>query len=557
MGSLWASFEIIVGSFLHNLHLPFSGASLTFASVLLVIAFVQFWNDKGLIWRAGLICALMKSLSPSAVILGPMIGIMTEAFIIEIIVRLMGRNLVSYMVAGGLAVTSALIHKVISLLILYGFDIIKIFEGIYQYALKQLKFPDIEPLKLVIILVALYLVAGFIASVLGYIMGRNFKRTAVMTDKPKAVTLEFGNQLFDSSGKHRYSISLLLSHLAILLLCLWQINSGYYYIFLPLSIVYISSCFIWYRKSLRYLKKVAFWIQFMIITFLAAFLIEGYSSGNYFSSGGLIIGLKMNLRAFVIMVGFTAISTEFKNPLIRSILYNKGFASLYQSLNLAFSALPGIIAALPKSRDLFRNKKSVIFYLFNQSEILLDVFEQEHNNRPAVIIITGDVGKGKTTFVQSLTTRLSQTGINISGFFSIGIQEDNQRTGFDLMDIRTGQLTEVARKFPQTGSIKQGHYYFNPEVFATEGELLRQQLREGTDLLVIDEVGPLELNDSGWSMLIEQACRQSALPMIWIVRRSLVRRAARKWNVGDVLIFTLYEDKEEDIFEILKGLTGK
>ena len=71
LGCLWASSEIVLGSFLHNLHVPFSSIFLTSIGVILIVSISYKWKDRGLIWRAGLICALMKSVSPSAVIFGP------------------------------------------------------------------------------------------------------------------------------------------------------------------------------------------------------------------------------------------------------------------------------------------------------------------------------------------------------------------------------------------------------------------------------------------------------------------------------------------------------
>jgi hypothetical protein len=73
IGSLWASVEIVAGSFLHNLQVPFSGTILTAFAILLLSAFSRLWKESGIIWRAGIICALMKSISPSAVIIGPMV----------------------------------------------------------------------------------------------------------------------------------------------------------------------------------------------------------------------------------------------------------------------------------------------------------------------------------------------------------------------------------------------------------------------------------------------------------------------------------------------------
>ena len=67
VGSLWGSVEIIVGSFFHNIRMPMSGTILAVLGISLLVAFGQIWKDKGLFWRAGLIAAMMKSGSPSAI----------------------------------------------------------------------------------------------------------------------------------------------------------------------------------------------------------------------------------------------------------------------------------------------------------------------------------------------------------------------------------------------------------------------------------------------------------------------------------------------------------
>jgi nucleoside-triphosphatase THEP1 len=554
MGSLWASFEIIAGSFLHNLRIPFSGTTLTFASVFLVIAFIQFWDDKGLVWRAGLICALMKSLSPSAVIIGPMVGILTEALIIEVFIRISGRNLISYMIAGGLAVASALIHKIISLLILYGFNLVRIIESLYQFSVRQLSFISLKPLQLLLLLISIYLIAGMIAAILGFLTGKKMKRQIPDFEIQKQVTLSSSTRHFNIKTHQQYSIPLLFLHFAIMVTTLWLINTGRVYIYLPLSILYIISCFIWYKNSLRHFRKFSFWIYFTIITLLAAFLLEAYSSGNYFSLAGLVIGLKMNLRAFIIMVGFTAISTELKNPLIRSILYHRGFSNLYQSLNLAFSALPGIMEGMPSSANLYRNRKSFLSHLFNHSRELLGQFTANHYQRPAVFILAGIPGQGKTTFLRELVKTLIKQGIQVDGFLSEGIEENGIRSGFDLIDISSHERIEIARKIPKEGWLRQGHYYFDHNVFENSGERLIKKATDDTQLLVIDEIGPLEMNDGGWAPFIEKIIGSSRTPMFWVVRKSLAKRAAIKWNVGDVIIFELHQDKEEDIIKIIKEM---
>ena len=91
IGTIWAASEIVLGSFLHNLKVPFSSNILTGIGIVILISASYIWTGRGLFWRAGLICALMKTMSPSAVIFGPMIAIFSQALLLELSVTLLGK----------------------------------------------------------------------------------------------------------------------------------------------------------------------------------------------------------------------------------------------------------------------------------------------------------------------------------------------------------------------------------------------------------------------------------------------------------------------------------
>ena len=103
---------------------------------------------------------------------------------------------------------------------------------------------------------------------------------------------------------------------------------------------------------MRSFLKPSFWIWFMAITILAAIFWNGLSKGNLWDAEGLIVGLRMNLRAIVILTGFAALSRELRNPIIRTVLYHHGFASVYYAVGLAFSVLPGVVDSLPGVKKL-------------------------------------------------------------------------------------------------------------------------------------------------------------------------------------------------------------
>ncbi|MGQ9846847.1 MAG: hypothetical protein ACUVQP_05005, partial [Bacteroidales bacterium] len=120
LGSLWAASEIIFGSFLHNLKIPFRSNILTAIGIILIVSASQQWYEKGLIWRSGLVCAIMKSISPSAVIFGPMIAIFMEGLLMETAIRIFKRTTIGFLFAGALAMSWNFIHFLLNKFIFYG-----------------------------------------------------------------------------------------------------------------------------------------------------------------------------------------------------------------------------------------------------------------------------------------------------------------------------------------------------------------------------------------------------------------------------------------------------
>ena len=201
LGSIWASSEIILGSFLHNLRIPFSGSFLSAMGVYLLTAFDVKWKQSGVIFRAGIICALMKSISPSAVIFGPMIAIVAESFLLSTSIKLFGRNIIGYGIGGALAVTWSLAHRILNMIIIYGTDVIKIYSNLYKYAAKVTALNLGSPMNLVLILFSMYCIIGFATEVFGMFAGKKVVPTYLdVTPTDKENFLIWGNK--STYGKH-------------------------------------------------------------------------------------------------------------------------------------------------------------------------------------------------------------------------------------------------------------------------------------------------------------------------------------------------------------------
>jgi len=352
IGGLWASVEIVLGSFLHNLRIPFAGTILAAQGIIILLAFMRLWPERGIIIRAGIITALMKSISPSAVIMGPMIGIITEAFLLEIFLMIFGRNLFGFIMASAISLSSALLHKIATFIILYGLDIVKIYENIYQWFQKKLHIHNLNSYEFILLILVIYLFWGFAAGLSGYIVGQKAKR---LGDRPVLGKDADKQEEFFPINKHqKFHIYLLLFNFSSILIGLLLLNLVNKYLGLIYIMSFILFAIIKYQKSMRRLKKPIFWLQLIIIVLLATVFGNNQSANNQiFSLDGFLYGLEMSLRAVFIVIAFTTISVELRNPAIQSKMNNHFSKSLYESLSIAFGVLPRAIKALPKSTEFF------------------------------------------------------------------------------------------------------------------------------------------------------------------------------------------------------------
>ncbi len=379
-GGFWAAMEIILGSFVHNLHLPFAGSLLTFIGVVVMASFYRIWPERGLIWRAGLICALMKSVSPSAIILGPMIGIFTEAVLMELLFRTLGNRVPAYLLGGILAMFSTLVHKLVTLLILYGMNLVRIGESLYYFSVKQTGTDAFTLWVLLGIIALVYLTAGITGGWIGYRVGNKIKETP--SGNRHFEPGENRGFLADPPAPRRYSVFLLFAYLVMVPATLVWLNHSSVWMAALLTGTLSALVLVLYPGSGRKIRKPLFWVQlFLVLIFASFFLGNINKQAPGWSLDGLQEGLEMCFRAMIIYFGFSAISMELRNPVITRILTRRGFENLYVSVSLAFSVMPSVVARMTGPGKFLSKPFQSLVDLLNEAEGWLEVLRREKASR--------------------------------------------------------------------------------------------------------------------------------------------------------------------------------
>jgi nucleoside-triphosphatase THEP1 len=545
IGSVWASFEIIFGSFFHSLRIPFAGTFLSFFSVVLLIAFSYKWQGTSLFIKAGLIAALMRSLLPTSIILGPLIGILIEAVIFQYTINLLRRNLLSYSIVGVLVMFSAIFHKIISIIIIYGFDIVTILENLYFVLLKTTHI-NLPLNQLLLLVVFSYTAFGVLSAFLGMKIGKSINQS-----KTKPIKIdekwEVKNTLFDIKNFKYQTFYIFIHSIALvgLLFALEFYPLQYVFIFI---LVYMALVLKRYAKSMRRLAKPLFWFQLIVIMFMAVLLWDDRRKG-------LIVGVKMIFRAIIVIASLAAISVELKNPLVKSLLYKKGYSQLYAIMGLATSAVPFILKNLAVEKKNFLNPFKVLKKSVGLSEILYQEFKEHLSHNNIIYIISGETRSGKTTYLKSIikALRKKETNIKISGIIAHGIDKDEERFGFNIEDVATGKKKFLCSQEPDENELKIGRFYFSKEGLQFGKDALSTNLDQ-TDLLVIDEIGYMELKGKGWFEAIENALEYPHLNMIWVVRKRILEEVLLQWQHSHTKVIST---KTSDVKMIVKNIADK
>jgi nucleoside-triphosphatase THEP1 len=536
LGSVWGSVEIIVGSFLHNARLPFAGTLLASIGICLLIAGRSLWKEPGLVWRAGVVCALMKSISPSAVIIGPMVGILAEALCLELFLRLFRGRTAGLIAGGGIAACLPFLQVLIGLIITYGLNIAKLYEGLYSVIAAHLGSPPMGPYGLLALFLLVNLLLGIAAAVLGLAVGRSALRGSIAPPVPAPQGPSSGWQ--DTSDGRKYSIVSLVITVVMLPLVLLAIGG------LPLQWSSLAVCsFVllmlkFYPGAWKRFGRPRLWAEFILITLLAGLLLGGLRGGDAgWTWNGLVVGLQMVLRAVFMLTAFTIVSIELRNPAIIGWFLDRGMRQLPGAMEVAFDALPTMVAHLGDQRRVLRHPVRTLSLLLMAAKERLRELETPVVPRRAVLILTGERGAGKTTAALAIAERMRSESILIGGIASPVVWQGQERLGYDVVDLRTSERMPLCRRGSAPG-VRAGPFLFSDEAVAFGQGALDPSRLEGCALVVIDEIGPLELEGNVWARSLEALLGSGSFPLLLIVRSSVVEDAVGRWSFTPEAIWT-------------------
>jgi len=108
------------------------------------------------------------------------------------------------------------------------------------------------------------------------------------------------------------------------------------------------------------------------------------------------------------------------------------------------------------------------------------------------------------------------------------------------MNLHGGELIPLARRKtnPEPGRMP---FTFFHEGLKAGRQALSPSVCLGADLIIVDEVGPLELSGQGWAHFLGPLLRLKKPKNLWVVRTGLVDQVCRAWSIDSPLIVEVGE----------------
>jgi nucleoside-triphosphatase THEP1 len=266
--------------------------------------------------------------------------------------------------------------------------------------------------------------------------------------------------------------------------------------------------------------RAGVWTGVLLVSLLAGLLLGSAQAGFY-----------MAARAFLLTFAFAAVGTELLNPVIRLRFERLGGGMFFETLEYSFSALPGIMAAFPPGREIVRRPVASLNCVISSAPYWLESLKAE------VFIITGGHGSGKSLLVGELAEAIKKAGKKPGGIMARGYWAGNLRSGFDLVNLATGESAPLCRRGEKGDGIKAGEFGFYYAGLAFGEAALSPKKLINEDIIFIDEVGFLELEGKGWAQVLDTLTARPGARLVLVVRDYLLEQVRARWGLEEALVW--------------------
>ncbi|MEM3703170.1 MAG: NTPase [Candidatus Bathyarchaeia archaeon] len=155
-----------------------------------------------------------------------------------------------------------------------------------------------------------------------------------------------------------------------------------------------------------------------------------------------------------------------------------------------------------------------------------------------VLLLTGSPVVGKTTLLLRIVDALRAKGYGVGGMISREVRSCGARVGFEILDLSSDERGWLAHVNQKTGP-QVGKYRVNLEDLDMIGVKAITKAVKDCNVIVIDEIGPMELFSEKFKQAVKEAAESGRL-IVGVIH----------WKAHSRLIDMLKAREDAEIFTV-------
>jgi nucleoside-triphosphatase THEP1 len=175
------------------------------------------------------------------------------------------------------------------------------------------------------------------------------------------------------------------------------------------------------------------------------------------------------------------------------------------------------------------------------------------------VLLTGERQMGKTTVCRQVAELARGLDYEPAGVLALAVlDKDGLPVAYHALMLADGEQRLLARANGDLGGPRTGRYSFDANVFSRVIGRLRGAISQGCDLLIVDEIGPLELEQGrGLAPILSDLSGRGLPPLLLVVRSELAGQLQKRLSDITFRTFTVTQENRQALPDaIIKELFG-
>jgi nucleoside-triphosphatase THEP1 len=162
-------------------------------------------------------------------------------------------------------------------------------------------------------------------------------------------------------------------------------------------------------------------------------------------------------------------------------------------------------------------------------------------------LLTGERQVGKTTVCRRVAELARGLGYDPAGLLTPAlVGEEGLPVAYHAQMVSDGEQRLLARAKGDLDGPRTGRYSFDADVFSWVMEGLRRAISQGCDLLIVDEIGPLELEQGrGLAPILPDLFTEGHPPLLLVVRPELIVQLQKRLPAIPFRTFTVTQENRQ------------